>query len=174
MDPHTTGDHGSRPGYETKDASTRGVTMAGIGLMLLMVFSLAVVAGLFSFFRQRQVSAYGPGPTPTAIQPPAPRLQVDEAKDLQSVRATQEDQLNSYGWVNKGAGIIHIPIDQAMQIIAEHGVPTRAATPTPAVTTAPTPGTTSTPGVPTRAATPTPAITTAPTPGTTPTPGGGG
>lgn len=142
MDPHHAGDHGERPGYEHEDASPRGVVLAGVGLMILLVLSLALVAGLFSFFRQRQVTAYGAGPTPTAIQPPAPRLQVDPAKDLQEVRGTQEAQLNSYGWVNKGAGVIHMPIDQAMQFIVEHGVPTRAPTPTPEATpsASPTPG----------------------------------
>ncbi len=146
MDPHKTGDHGARPGFEPQDASPRGVMLAGIGLMVLLVLSLAVVAGLFFFFQQRQVAAYGVGPTPTAIQPPEPRLQVDPAKDLQAVRATQEAQLNSYGWVNKGAGIIHMPIDQAMQIIADQGVPTRAPTPTPAATTSETPAVSPTPG----------------------------
>jgi hypothetical protein len=140
MDPHSAGDPGSQPGYETKDASVRGATLAGIGLMVLMVFSLVVVAGLFSFFQQRQVREYGTGPTPTAIQPPGPRLQVDPPKEQKAVRATQEAQLNSYGWVNKGAGTIHIPIDQAMQIIVEKGVPTRSFTPTPAVTPTPTSG----------------------------------
>jgi hypothetical protein len=146
MNPHSAGDHGERPGYEQKDASPRGVVMAGIGLMLLLVLSLAVVAGLFYFFQQRQVSAFGAGPTPTAIQPPAPQLQVDPAKDLQQVRATQEAQLNSYGWVNKSAGIIHMPIDQAMQIIAEHGVPTRAPTPMPSPSPSVPPAASPTPG----------------------------
>jgi len=139
MDPHHAGDHAARPGYEHQDASPRGVTLAGIGLMILLVLSLAVVAGLFSLFRQRQVSAYGTGPTPTAIEPPAPRLQVDPAKDLQEVRATQQAQLSSYGWVNKGAGIIHMPIDRAMEIVADQGVPTRAPTPTPTPATSETP-----------------------------------
>lgn len=146
MNPHNAGDHGERPGYEERDASPRGVVLAGIGLMLLLVLSLVVVAGLFYVFQQRQVSAFGTGPTPTAIQPPEPRLQVDPAKDLQEVRATQEAQLNSYGWVNKNAGIIHMPIDQAMQIIAEQGVPTRAPTPTPSPTSAETPAASPTPG----------------------------
>jgi hypothetical protein len=163
MDPHNAADHESRPGFEARDASARGVTMAGIGLMLLLLFSLAVVAGLFSFFRQRQVSAFGPGPTPTAIQPPAPRLQVDEAKDLQWVRATQEAQLNSYGWIDKGAGKIHMPIDRAMQIIVEHGVPTRAMTPTPVATVTSTPE-----------SSPIPVATVTSTPESSPTPNGGG
>jgi hypothetical protein len=146
MDPHDTDEHASRPGFEAKDASARGVAMAGIGLMILLLFSLAVVAALFATFRQRQVSAFGPGPTPTAALPPAPRLQVNEPQDLQAVRATQESQLNTYGWVDKGGEIIHIPIDRAMQLIVEHGVPTLAITPTPIPTATSTPVTSPAPG----------------------------
>jgi hypothetical protein len=133
MDPHDTDEHASRPGFEAKDASARGVAMAGIGLMILLLFSLAVVAALFATFRQRQVSAFGPGPTPTAALPPAPRLQVNEPQDLQAVRATQESQLNT-------------PIDRAMQLIVEHGVPTLAITPTPIPTATSTPVTSPAPG----------------------------
>jgi len=32
-------------------------------------------------------------------------------------------QLNSYGWVDEKAGVAHIPIDQAMDMIAKRGLP---------------------------------------------------
>jgi hypothetical protein len=35
----------------------------------------------------------------------------------------QEDELNSYGWVDQSAGVAHIPIDRAMDLIVEHGLP---------------------------------------------------
>ncbi len=134
LDPHHASGPG-QPGYETKDASARGVTLAAAGLMLLLVFSLVVVAGLMAYFRQQVVAV---GPEATAVTPPSPRLQVDPAAERQAIQATQVTQLNSYGWVDQQAGIAHIPIDEAMQIIAEHGVPTLAPTPTPDETPTPT------------------------------------
>jgi len=42
----------------------------------------------------------------------------------------QENQLNSYGWVDEQAGTAHIPIDHAMDLIVERGLPVRPASET--------------------------------------------
>ena len=39
------------------------------------------------------------------------------------------DRLNTYGWVNARPGIAHIPIDRAMDILAQTGLPKVAAPP---------------------------------------------
>jgi hypothetical protein len=54
---------------------------------------------------------------------PAPRLQSDPATDLRRFTAKELSRLNSIGWVDKSHGIVHIPIDQAMQKIAAQGIP---------------------------------------------------
>jgi hypothetical protein len=56
---------------------------------------------------------------------PEPRLQTNDQADLEKFRAAEEEKLNSYGWVNKEAGIIRIPIERAMDLIALRGLPTR-------------------------------------------------
>jgi DNA-binding GntR family transcriptional regulator len=33
--------------------------------------------------------------------------------------------LHSYGWVDRDAGIVRIPIERAIEILAERGLPTR-------------------------------------------------
>jgi hypothetical protein len=35
-------------------------------------------------------------------------------------------RLSSYGWVDREAGIVRIPIDRAMDLLAERGLPARA------------------------------------------------
>jgi len=62
-------------------------------------------------------------PQPAATQPPQPRLQVAPSLDLRKKRAQAELLLNSYGWVDKQAGVIHIPIEQAMKQVAQRGLP---------------------------------------------------
>jgi hypothetical protein len=54
---------------------------------------------------------------------PAPRLQVQPAADLERLRAREQAWLNSYGWVDRSNDIAHIPIDRAMQLILERGLP---------------------------------------------------
>ena len=50
---------------------------------------------------------------------PEPRLQVDAPNELRQMRAAEEAALNSYGWVDKEAGVVKIPVDRAMEILAE-------------------------------------------------------
>jgi hypothetical protein len=59
--------------------------------------------------------------------PPAPRLQVVPAQQLQQGRAAAEESLRSYGWVDKEAGIVRIPITRAMELLVERGLPSRDA-----------------------------------------------
>ena len=61
--------------------------------------------------------------------PPEPRLQVSAPTDLKQYKAAQEGILNSYGWVDQQAGIVRIPIDRAMDILLQEGLPVRGATP---------------------------------------------
>ena len=63
---------------------------------------------------------------------PEPRLEENERTELDGFRQREEQELNSYGWVDKNAGVAHIPIDQAMQLIAQRGLST-----TPQVGTVP-------------------------------------
>ena len=59
--------------------------------------------------------------------PPDPRLQPDPRAQLQALRAYEKERLSTYGWVDKGAGVAHMPIERAMQLVAERGLPVRPA-----------------------------------------------
>jgi hypothetical protein len=59
---------------------------------------------------------------------PEPRLEDNERTELNGFRYGEEEQLNSYGWVDKNAGVAHIPIEQAMQLIAQRGLSTTPQT----------------------------------------------
>jgi hypothetical protein len=43
--------------------------------------------------------------------------------DLLQLQAREEAILTSYGWINQDAGIVRIPIDRAMALMAEEGPP---------------------------------------------------
>ena len=58
--------------------------------------------------------------------PPAPRLQQFPHNDLYQFRVGEEAFLEGYGWMNKEAGIVHIPIEDAMRLVVERGLPSRA------------------------------------------------
>jgi hypothetical protein len=112
--------------------------------------AIMVVAGLAGFFIYKGLGGWAqkedpkPSPLPEAlipVEPPAPRLQVSPETDLQTLRRENQERLASWGWVDKGAGIAHMPIDEA---IARLAVPEPApaaapasAVPAPAVEAAP-------------------------------------
>jgi hypothetical protein len=56
---------------------------------------------------------------------PQPRLEGDEWREINEFREQEEQTLNSYGWVDQQAGVVRIPIDRAMQLMAQRGLPTR-------------------------------------------------
>ncbi len=55
---------------------------------------------------------------------PQPRLERNERLEINNFRLQEEQTLNSYGWVDQKAGVVRIPIDRAMQLIAQRGLPT--------------------------------------------------
>ncbi|MDB6111506.1 MAG: hypothetical protein JWR69_3256 [Pedosphaera sp.] len=59
---------------------------------------------------------------------PEPRLQVSPPLDLAELRTREDAELNSYGWIDRTSGVVRIPIDRAIDIIAQKGVPARLET----------------------------------------------
>ena len=56
------------------------------------------------------------------VKPPAPELQVDPAQDLAKFRAQEDKRLDTYYWVDKQKGTVHIPIDEAVKKLARSGI----------------------------------------------------
>ena len=64
-------------------------------------------------------------------EPPAPRLQADPFAELDELRLAEEARLTSYGWAEGSAENAHIPIDRAMDLLVERGIPEPPLTETP-------------------------------------------
>jgi len=55
---------------------------------------------------------------------PTPRLQTDDGNlDIAELHAREDLLLNHYSWIDRASGKIRIPIDRAMQIVVQHGLP---------------------------------------------------
>jgi hypothetical protein len=54
--------------------------------------------------------------------PPTPRLQQFPRNEIYDFRQSEQDVLNGYGWMNREAGTVHIPIEQAMRLTLERGM----------------------------------------------------
>jgi hypothetical protein len=101
--------------YERSDVNPRLVAALAGGLAGIVAVALFILA--VSFNRSLHEK-----PIPH-VEPPAPRLQIHARQDMNAFRAAEDRRLQSYGWVDKAKGIVHIPIAQAMQDIAREGAP---------------------------------------------------
>src|ERR1700730_16202103 len=106
--------------HETSDINVRGILGFGLGLIVAGVVIHLAVWLLFLYFAGRATSPTGPQyPLAKGLEnrlPPEPRLQTNPRQDLRDLRASEDAILNSYGWVDKNTGTLHIPIDEAMKL----------------------------------------------------------
>jgi len=111
-------------GYEPSDLRPRSIAIFGLALAVVVVICLVAAAWMFGFFAARRAQE-DVLPSPLArVEPPAgPVLQVHAPSDLARLRAEEDTILSTYDWKDRGAGTVRIPIDQAMRLLAERGLP---------------------------------------------------
>jgi hypothetical protein len=110
-------------GHELRDVSVGKVALFGIGLMMLIVVGAVVAWFTFRYFTGLPREGAGYPPVPAQQLPPTPRLQVFPVEDLAKKRAAEESQLDSYGWIDRQNGVVHIPIERAMELVVERSRP---------------------------------------------------
>jgi len=122
-----------RRGHETSDANIRNLIIFGVCLALMVIVGLIISRGVFSYFVGHQ--GLGPPASPfenVRMLPSGPRLQVTAPQDLKRYEGSQAEILNSYGWVDERTGIVRIPVERAMDILLQKGLPVRGvASPNP-------------------------------------------
>jgi len=114
------------PGHELRDVRSRPIVGFCLGLLLLVALSLWLTRVLFNYFAVRESNASSSLRSQVSGKPqlpPEPRLQVMPVQDRRQIATSEENMLHSYGWVNQSSGIVRIPIDKAMQLIVERGLP---------------------------------------------------
>ena len=52
-----------------------------------------------------------------------PMLQVDDVRDMDAMRKVQNAKIDGYQWMNKGTGSVTIPVERAIDLIVERGLP---------------------------------------------------
>jgi len=127
----TTTDPGRSPGRETRDVNFRWLAILGGWLAVVIVVVFLLMWGMFRYFAAREEGAQPSPVTLTAHSrdqlPPEPRLQTNPLDELVALRAEEDAILGSYGWVDQEKGIVRIPVEKAMEILVERGLPARQA-----------------------------------------------
>jgi hypothetical protein len=121
-----------RGGHEEKDVNYIAITKFGIGLAITVVVAAFLLLGLFDYFRSSEKKLYGAGPQlgaetlNPAKEPPQPRLQQSPPIDLREMRGAEDQLLHHYSWADRDKGIVRVPIDRAMDLLVQRGLPARA------------------------------------------------
>ena len=115
--------------YEKEDINERSTFWFGFWILALMVGVAFLVKPLYNLLVARGVetqtpAAYVADADPEALTPPAPRLQALPEVELAELRAQEDAILGSYAWVEKDRGVVRIPVEEAMRLVAERGLPT--------------------------------------------------
>lgn len=123
-----------RNDHERTDVRVSVVLIFVACMVVAALFIHLFIAWLFGFL-ERAHKAEG---APISIMadprelPPVPRLQVAPQRDMQEFRAAEDAVLNGYGWADRQNGAVRIPIDRAMDLIAQRGLPAAAPPAKPA------------------------------------------
>ena len=114
-------------GHELSDLSARNISFFGAGLAVLIIVALLASYGLIAWLRDGAARRAEP-PSPLAVVPEptaGPQLEIQPGRALKAMREQEEAHLKGYGWIDQEKGIAHIPIERAMEILVQKGVPAR-------------------------------------------------
>ncbi len=138
-------------GYEASDVSATGIAVFLASLMAFVAVFFVFCYGMGSVINNQLIKRdgpsnkwntleYGSGPVPKnmASNPaleqqqlleltrkfPTPRLETDDGnQDLADLHVRESLLLDHYSWIDRSQGKVRIPIERAMELIAQHGLP---------------------------------------------------
>jgi hypothetical protein len=114
--------------HETSDASISAIVVTGACLAVGTALVLVIVYSIFRYLDQNPLATAPPNPmaeTGRQLFPPVPRIEEHPAVELKDLRSQEDKILDTYGWTDKNAGIVRIPIERAMDLQLERGFPTK-------------------------------------------------
>jgi hypothetical protein len=128
--------------HEESDVNIRAIFSFAIGLFAVAVAVHIAIYFLFVLLSNRATSASAVRTYPLAVGqedrvPPEPRLQNNPKQDLRDLRAAEDQILNGYRWIDRNAGVVGIPVNEAMKLTLQRGLPARAEVPQNTTQTAP-------------------------------------
>lgn len=118
-------------GHETRDARIAPIVLTGAGLALTVAIVGLVVYGIFRYLGTHPATSVRSNPMSAEESqiPPAPRIEEHPAIEIQQLHTQENNILSTYGWTDKKAGVVRIPIDRAMELQLERGFPARKEAP---------------------------------------------
>lgn len=99
-----------------------GVLFGSLTALALLVVLAAVGMRVLERFVDARARARQPAPSPmmeTDVTPPGPKLESSSGQVLRQLHAEEAAELGGYEWIDRESGIARLPIERAIEIIAE-------------------------------------------------------
>jgi len=102
------------PDRESQDLNIRGVLVSWFAIVGMVVISILIAFGLTALLGEHRTAD-----TSVAIgQFPTPRVESHPQQQLAEYQHEQQAKAEGYRWIDRKSGVVHIPIDRAMQVLA--------------------------------------------------------
>jgi hypothetical protein len=143
-------------GYESSDVKVTGILVFIVAMAIFVVVTAVTCYGIGKLLNAHLNQEDGPNnkwtqtvdirqlgnlPSNPEMQNkiaqmtqsfPTPRVQLDDGnQDVADLHAREDILLDNYTWVDQGKGTVRIPIERAMEIIAQKGLPVAPSAQTP-------------------------------------------
>ncbi len=124
---HAYTQHGVVTGEIDREINIRSIVWMGVGLVVIALVVHLLIWGLLRGFdkiddrrdvRLTPIEAASPQPQDF----PLPRLQTTPEQDLRVMREEEDRLLGKASWVNQQGGVVRVPVDVAIDVIARRGV----------------------------------------------------
>ncbi len=103
------------------------IVLAGLGLALLLIAVLTGGRIALQKLDAAKATAAASSVAAEPLQLSEPPLLVDEPLNWKEQLAIQRSKIEGYAWVDQKAGVVRIPVERAMALVAERGLPARGA-----------------------------------------------
>ncbi len=119
---HTAHHSPNGAGHEQSEVSVRLIVVS-LGFLAIATFVIfLMVIGIFRYF-YASYSTEEATKRSQPVVPPQPRIEVAPYEQLQQLRVKEDHILNTYAYVDKQSGVVRVPIDRAIDMLATKGLP---------------------------------------------------
>jgi hypothetical protein len=116
-------EHHNRHDHERSDWNLKWVLWSFALLVISVAIMITASWWIFKTFHFAAASRQLGTVRGVENLPPEPRLQVSPDRDWIDMRNQEQQALTSYGWIDRPHGVVRIPIQEAMERIAQQGLP---------------------------------------------------
>ena len=115
-------------GHESSDVPVKPLLLSLGALGVGCLFAMWVMRTMFRSFDASARSRDVPGHVLAEEHqiPPPPKLEANPTAENEESAVAERRLLESYGWIDRDAGVVRVPVERALELVLQEGLPARA------------------------------------------------